>query len=102
MKKMRTVFILSCFIVLLMPLATNYSAAQGIESWNPQCAKLLKQYRSKPSHKAFAASNPNSGATGGQACGLVAGPRSKMDAEVNALKLCNSNHYGTCWVTHSE
>jgi hypothetical protein len=75
--------------------------AQGIEFWNTECKKLLKQYKSKPGHKAFAASNPNTG-SGNQACGISWGAGSKKEAEETAVKACKSQRSGTCWVTRSE
>jgi hypothetical protein len=83
--------------------SSSSASAQGVESWNKECRKLLKQYPSKPRHKAFATSNPNSGSGSGQACGMAWSAGSKKQAETDAIKVCMSErHTGTCWVTRSE
>lgn len=90
-------------LVLALPSQHVGSAqAQGIESWNPKCAKLLKEYKKRPRHKAFAASNPNSGGSGAQACGVSWSYPSAKQARDAALKSCNTQRGGTCWITKSE
>ncbi len=100
-----TRFSTALFVLLLGALAmpvTRPAAAQGIPDWNPKCAKMLKDYRKHPRHKAFAASNPNSGGSGAQACGMAWSYPSVQKARDAAVKTCNSQHGGTCWVTKSE
>ena len=78
------------------------AAAQGVEFWNKECRKLLKQYDGKPRHKAFAASNMGAGGRQGQACGIAWGAGSKKQAEEFAIKVCRSQKSGNCWVTRSD
>ena len=78
------------------------AAAQGVEFWNKECRKLLKQYDGKPRHKAFASSNMGSGGRQAQACGVAWSAGSKKQAEDTAVKVCRSQKSGNCWVTRSE
>lgn len=78
------------------------AAAQGVEFWNKECRKLLKQYEGKPRHKAFASSNMGSGGRQAQACGAAWSAGSKQQAEDAAVKVCRSQKSGNCWVTRSE
>lgn len=78
------------------------AAAQGVEFWNKECRKLLKQYEGKARHKAFAASNMASRNNMSQACGIAWGAGSVKQAEDGAVKACKSQHAGSCWVTRSE
>ena len=61
------------------------AAAQGIEFWNKECRKLLKQYDGKSRHKAFAASNMGAGGRQGQACG---DPRATTDFQERGVGGC--------------
>lgn len=88
--------------VLASEGAHNTVSAQGVEFWNKQCRKLLKDYATKPRHKAFAVSNANSGAGGAQACGMTWSAASKKQAEKEALEVCRGQRAGNCWVNRSE
>jgi hypothetical protein len=76
-------------------------AQGGLEMWNKECKKLLKQYAEKPRHKAFAVSTASS-SRAKQSCGVAWGATSKKQAEVDAVRLCNSERAGACWVVRSE
>ncbi len=87
---------------LALGLPQAPAAAQGVEFWNRECRKLLKQYEGKPRHKAFASSNMGSGGRHAQACGAAWSAGSKKQAEDAAVKVCRSQKSGNCWVTRSE
>jgi hypothetical protein len=93
--------LLATMLLVLGGPGTSVSA-QGIEEWNRECRKLLNRWETAPKHKAFAASNPNSGAFF-QVCGLAWGAPSKKAAEASALKACQAPpQRARCWVTRSE
>ncbi len=94
--------VLFALSILILNGFENRAAAQGVEFWNQQCKKLLKDYAKKPRHKAFAVSNSNSGGGGAQACGMAWSAGSKKQAEAEALKVCRSQRAGSCWVNRSE
>lgn len=95
------VTIAACLAICLA-VAPRPLHAQGIEIWNTNCQKLLKQYKTAPRHKAFAVSYLSSGSGGGQSCGAAWGASSKQQAEAAALKQCKRYVAGSCGVNRSE
>jgi hypothetical protein len=89
-------------IILSLVLSVAPAASQAIPSWNRECRKLLKQYETKPRHKAFAASSPTS-ASAQQSCASAWGYPSKAAAEADAKARCRKEDGGgTCWIKISE
>lgn len=76
--------------------------SQGIQPWNKECKKILKKWETSPKHKAFATTNPNSGAGNYQACGASWGHSSKGNAEADALESCRKMRHAQCWIIRSE
>lgn len=99
------VFLGTTSVYLLCPelFFVNSSAhAQSLETWNRPCQKLLREYKTKPRHKAFAVSYIASGSGGGQSCGAAWGAATKAQAEAQAVKSCAGNVAGKCGINRSE
>ena len=99
----------SCKILLLAALLVASgetlvapAQAQGIEFWNKGCLKAYKKWKTLATHKAFALTNSNAGAGNRQACGYSWAAPSKAVAEQNAIKSCQAQNSGKCYVTKSK
>ncbi len=97
-----TSFMLTCLACADLDLSYSSAQAQSLESWNRPCQKLLKDYKTKPGHKAFAVSYLSSGSGGGQSCGAAWGAGTKQQAESQAIKSCAGNVAGKCGINRSE
>jgi hypothetical protein len=97
-----TSFVLACLVCAVHDLPSSVAQAQSLESWNQPCRKLLKEYKTKPGHKAFAVSYLSSGSGGGQSCGAAWGAGTKQQAEAQAIKSCAGNVAGKCGINRSE
>jgi hypothetical protein len=77
-------------------------AEAGIHVQNKPCQRLYKEWKKKPSHKAFAVSQ--SIGVGMQGCGAAWGAPSKAIAEGNAIKSCRQAKAmaATCAVMESQ
>ena len=91
-----------CMLGAILLFTALPARGQSIEIWNMPCQKLLKSYKTKPAHKAFAVSYLSSGSGGGQSCGAAWGASSKKAAEGAAIKQCKSNVAGSCGINRSE
>jgi hypothetical protein len=80
------------------------SHAQGLETWNRNCWKSYKKWKTLANHKAFAVSNSSYGGHDSQTCGYSWGAPTKAAAEQSAIKFCEGPKYrpGKCRVTKSE
>lgn len=89
-------------IISIIVFSTVPAFSQGIQPWNRECKKIFKKWEASPKHKAFATTNPNSGAGNSQACGASWGHSSKSNAEADALESCRKMRHAQCWIIRSE
>lgn len=71
--------------------------AEAIQAWNDPCQRLLKDYRQRSGHKAFALTVNSAGNGLSQFCGAAWGVASKQKAESQAIKSCKSEKTGKDW-----
>ena len=103
MKPRRTIdAALSAGIILFfIALPVDLGLAQQVPFWHKACRNALKQFQTKPKHKAFAVTSASQGGVSGIACGSAWGYPSKAAAEAAAMSSCEKNAR-PCSVTRSD
>jgi hypothetical protein len=103
MKPKRTIDALlgASIVFFLAAVPVDLGLAQQIPHWHKECRNGLKQFKTKPKHKAFAVTSMSQSGVSGIACGSAWGYPSKAAAEAAAIRACEKNAR-PCSVTRSE
>jgi hypothetical protein len=85
---------------LFLALSVEPSQTQVIPFWNKPCKKLMREYQTKPRHKAFAMSTSSSNDV--SSCGYSSSAGSRSAAEAAAIRACHKAGGSSCVVKTSE
>ena len=88
-------------ILLFVALPVDLGFAQQIPHWHIECRKILKQFQTKPKHRAFAVTNMSEATVKGIGCGWAAGYPTKATAEAAAIGQCQKRA-GPCSIKESD